>query len=330
MAKGEILSQNQIDSLLNALESGHTTAEELKGTDDKDSSIRRYDFKHPSKFSRDHIQTLMAIHESFGRLFSTYLTGQLRLAVQIDVVSVDQLTYDEFMRSLSSPTVIVVFGMKPLKGSAILEFTVNTALALIDRLMGGPGRSDSKIRELTDIEQSLILKTIDKGLFNLCESWKAVVPDLSIHVETLETNPRFVQIIAPSDTVAVVTFELRLGETQGSMRLCIPFPLIEPIIQRMSAQIYYATTREEEDKPKEEMQKNLNKVELRVSLILGYTDINVKDLLNLQTGDVITLNSLANNDLPIIVENDLKYYGRPGLVGNRLAAQITTVLDEGQ
>jgi len=329
VAKGEVLSQSQIDSLLSALESGQTTAEEMKSKETGAGAVRKYDFKHPAKFSREHTQTLSAIHEVFGRLFSTHLSAQLRLASQIDVVSVDQLTYDEFMRSLASPTVIVVFSMPPLEGNAILELTCNTAIAIIDRLMGGPGRNDGRIRELTDIEQSLILKTIDKGLFNLSEAWKTVINDLNPQVQNLETNPRFVQVVAPSDTVAVVTFELRLGESQGSMRLCIPYPLIEPIIPRMSAQIYYASIKELDklaDEPKDEMKKNLNKIDVRISLVLGYTDITVRDLVNLQVGDVITLNSLANNDLPVIVENDCKYYARPGLVGNRLAAQITTVL----
>ena len=156
MAKGgEVLSQEQIDSLLSAIDSGTTTAQQMAERAVSTDSVRVYDFKHPAKFSRDHIQTLHAIHEIYARLFSTQLSTQMRLAVQIDVVSADQLTYDEFMRSITNPTVVMIFSMFPMEGSALLEFTPSTAVSIIDRLLGGPGRSIGRARELTDIEQNI-------------------------------------------------------------------------------------------------------------------------------------------------------------------------------
>lgn len=330
MSRGEILSQAQIDILLKAIDSGQTTVKDIREKESSGGAVLIYDFKHPAKFSREHIQTLTAIHEVFARLFSTQLSAQMRLAVQLDVVSVDQLTYDEFMRSITNPTVVSIFDMNPLEGNSILEFTPTTALTIIDRLLGGPGRSSGRARELTDIETSLIAKVVKKGMINFSEAWKTVIPNLSPEVLSIETNPRFVQIVSPQDTVAVISFEVKVGESQGSMRICIPYPTIEPVVQRMSTQIFISSSTKvrDQDQTLKEVRKNVDKLEVRLALILGYTDITVRDLLSLQIGDVISLNTMTNQDLPVIVEQECKFWGRPGTIGNKLAVQITNVISE--
>lgn len=333
MAKsGEVLSQDQIDVLLTAIDGPPTphhqaTVNSLK---EKNADVRVYDFKHPAKFSRDHIQTLYAIHEGFARLFSTQLTTQMRLAVQIDVASVDQLTYEEFMRSITNPTVVAIFELLPLEGNILFEFTPNTAISMIDRLLGGPGRAMGKARELTDIEQTLMHSVIKRGIPCLRETWKNIVPDLNPLLQTIETNPRFVQIVAPSDSVVVVSFEIRIGENQGSMRLCLPYPTIEPVISRMSSQFFIAnaTRRGETPKVEEELRRSMEHVEVRMALLLGYADITVRDLVQLQQGDVVVLNTTIHHDLPIMVEQNCKYLGRPGTLNRRMAAQITEIVEE--
>lgn len=327
MAKDSVLSQEEIDALLAAIHSGTTTAEEMKAETSK-TKVRVYDFRHPAKFSREHTQTLHAIHESFARLYSTALSAQMRLITAIDVASVDQLTFEEFMRTLTSPAVVVVYSLAPLEGHALLEFHPTTAMSILDRLLGGPGRAVGKPRELTDIEQSLLGRVVAKGLTCFAEAWKSVVDSMTPTIESIETNPRFVHIIPPQDTVALITFEMKIGEAQGAMRLCIPYPSLEPIMARMSKQLYFASVREQNAAQHQELKRNLDKVEVPLALVLGQTDITVGDLLNLQPGDVVALDKLANQDLPIMVEQDCKFYGRPGLVGNRLAAQITTVVSE--
>jgi flagellar motor switch protein FliM len=327
LAKDSVLSQEEIDALLSAIHSGTTTAEEMK-TEASKTKVRVYDFRHPAKFSREHIQTMHAIHEAYARLYSTSLSAQLRLITAIDVASVDQLTFEEFMRTLTAPAVVVVFSLAPLEGHALLEFHPMTAMSILDRLLGGPGRAVGKARELTDIEQSLLSRIVSRGLGSFAEAWRSVVEGMKPVVESIETNPRFVHIIPPQDTVAVVTFEMKIGDMQGAMRLCIPYPSLEPIMARMSTQLYFANAREQSEAASAQVQRTLDKVEVNMALVLGHADINVRDLLSLQVGDVIGLDTLANQDLPIMVEQDCKFYGRPGLLNNRLAAQITTVVSE--
>lgn len=330
MAKsGEVLSQNQIDSLLSAINSGSATVQSIQ--QEPQQNVRSYDFRHPSKFSREHTQTLHAVHEMFGRLLSTQLTTQLRLPVQIEVISIDQLTYDEFMRSITNPTVVLIYRMDPLNGNILFEFTPGTAISLIERLLGGPGKIPPKPRELTDIEQTLMTNIMNKGMYSFREAWKNLVPDLKPLQQNLETNPRFVQISGPSDSVMVISFEIRLGESTGSMRLCLPYPTVEALLPQLNRQYFIAQNvrKEEAKQTTSEILKRLEEVEVRVSLILGQTDISMHDLLALQSGDVLCLNTHIHQELPVLVENNLKFRGKPGTSGRKLAAQITDIVEEG-
>jgi flagellar motor switch protein FliM len=331
VAKGsEVLSQNQIDSLLSAIDSGSTTVQTIQEKG-QTGDVRLYDFRHPSKFSREHSQTLHAVHEIFGRLLSTQLTTQMRLPVQMEVASVDQLTYDEFMRSITNPTVVLIYRLLPLEGTILFEFTPGTAISIIERLLGGPGRSGGRPRELTDIEQSLMSNVFNKGMSSFKEAWKHILPNLEPVIQALETNPRFVQICAPSDSVLVISFETKLGETMGSMRICLPYPTIEPVLPNMHREFFMnGQIRKEDTHPfLEEIKRNMDQVEVRLALLLGYTDITVRDLLGLQVGDVIQLNSQPSESLPVTVEQTCKFYARPGTLGRQMAAQITAIVDEG-
>lgn len=330
MAKsGEVLSQNQIDTLLTAISTGSATVQSMQQEPMQD--VRSYDFRHPSKFSREHTQTLQAVHEMFGRLLSTQLTTQMRLPVQIEVVSIDQLTYDEFMRSITNPTVVLIYRMDPLDGNILFEFTPGTAISVIERLLGGPGRVPPKPRELTDIEQTLMSNVINKGMASFREAWKNLIPDLKPVLQNLETNPRFVQVSGPSDSVLVISFEIRLGESTGSMRICLPYPTVESLLPQLNRQYFITQNvrKEEAAQVSSDIRRRLEDVELRVSLVLGDTDITVQDLLDLQVGDVLGLRSSVSQDLPVVVEHSVKFMGRPGTLGRKMAAQITEIVEEG-
>lgn len=331
MAKtGEVLSQNQIDSMLQAISSGSASVQSMQ-QDTLVQDVRAYDFRHPSKFSREHVHTLQAVHEMFGRLLSTQLTTQMRLPVQIEVVSLDQLTYDEFMRSITNPTVVLIYRMEPLDGNVLFEYTPGTAISIIERLLGGPGRVPPRPRELTDIEQTLMSNVMNKGMNSFKEAWRNLIPDLKPLLQTLETNPRFVQVSGPADSVLVISFEIRLGETAGSMRICLPYPTVESLLPQLNRQYFITQNvrKEEVQQSMQEVRRQLNEIELRVALLLGYTEISVRDLMDLQVGDVVGLNSQVDADLPVIVEQSVKFMARPGLAGRKMAAQITQILDEG-
>ncbi|MGA2377950.1 MAG: flagellar motor switch protein FliM, partial [Spirochaetia bacterium] len=237
----EVLSQDEIDQLLTAISSGEVSTDEPIAQVDQ-RKIKIYDFKRPDKFSKDQIRTVSIMHETFARQTTTALSSQLRSLAHVHVASVDQLTYEEFIRSIPNPTTIAVINMDPLKGSAILEIDPAVTFAIIDRLFGGQGEGAKFTRELTDIEASVIEGIIVRILGNLREAWATVI-DLRPRLGQIETNPQFAQIVPPSEMVVLVTLETKVGEVEGMMNFCIPYLTIEPIIPKLSAQYVYSSMR---------------------------------------------------------------------------------------
>ena len=234
----EILSQSEIDALLTAISTGQvdTTDYSPKAAS---KAVKIYDFRRPDKFSKDQIRTLQMMHETFSRLNTTALSAQLRTQVSMHVASVDQLTYEEFLRSIPNPTTLAVVNMDPLAGAAVLEIDPPVSFAVLDRLFGGIGDPSAKTsREMTDIELSVMEGIIVRILGNLREAWSNVM-DLRPRLGNIETNPQFAQIVPPNDMVVLVTMETKVGPVEGMTNLCIPFITIESVLERLSAKYWF-------------------------------------------------------------------------------------------
>ncbi|MDN5293741.1 MAG: flagellar motor switch protein FliM [Eubacteriales bacterium] len=325
----EILSQEEIDALLSAL----TTATEIK-TEDKVRAkprkrIRVYDFKRPNKFSKEQIHTLQAIHENFSRLLATFYSAHLRSVVQINVYSVEQLTYEEFIRSIPNPTIMSIFQMEPLAGSAIMEINPILVFTMIDRLFGGVGEPLDKVRGLTDIERSIVEKVIIRSLDILREAWENIVK-FTPRLETIETNPQFTQIVSPSEMVVLISLETKIGGNSGLINLCFPFIVLEPVISKLSVHYWFAgTPRETTAAHLQVLQSRLEKAKVSIAVELGKSQITVRELLDLQKGDVITLNTGVNKPVAIKIGDKVKFYGIPGTVGSKLAVKVIGRAEEG-
>jgi len=324
----EVLSQDEIDQLLTAISSGEIETESVSQTQEQ-RKIKIYDFKRPDKFSKEQIRTVSIMHETFARLTTTAMSAQLRSLVNVHVASVDQLTYEEFIRSIPNPTTLGIINMDPLKGSAVLEIDPAITFSIIDRLFGGKGEGTKVNRDLSDIEQSVMENIIVRILGNLREAWSQVI-DLRPRLGQIETNPQFAQIVPPTEMVVLVTLETKVGEVEGMMNFCIPYLTIEPIISKLSAQYMYSSVRSGGTT------ENLNILKERLSLIgitvsaeIGNMNLTVRDLLSLQRGDVIRLPDVRTGDPMVLkIGNREKFMCRPGVVGNKLAVQITEKLEE--
>jgi flagellar motor switch protein FliM len=318
----EVLSQDEIDQLLTAINAGTTEPEEIRQTTDQ-KKIKIYDFRRPDKFSKEQIRTVQMMHETFARLTSTSLSAQLRSIVQVHVASVDQLTYEEFIRSIPTPTTMAIINMDPLKGSAILEIDPAVAFTIIDRLFGGKGESIKIQRDLSEIEQSVIEGIIVRILGNMREAWAQVI-DLRPRLGQIETNPQFAQIVPPSEMVVLVTLETKVGDVEGMINFCIPYITIEPIISKLSAQYMYSSVR------RGTTTENLNILKEKISNIevtmvaeIGHIRIPMRDVLALRLGDVIRLsNTKVGDPMVINIGNKKKFMCRPGVVGKMLAVQV--------
>ncbi|TVQ39962.1 MAG: flagellar motor switch protein FliM [Spirochaetaceae bacterium] len=324
----EVLSQDEIDQLLTAFSSGDVEAEESRQPTGQ-RKIKIYDFKRPDKFSKEQIRTVSIMHETFARLTTTSLSAQLRSLVQVHVASVDQLTYEEFIRSIPNPTTLAVINMDPLKGSAILEIDPAITFSIIDRLFGGQGEGTNVMRELTDIESSVMEGIIVRVLGNMREAWSQVI-DLRPRLGQIETNPQFAQIVPPTEMVVLVTLETKVGDVEGMMNFCIPYLTIEPIISKLSAQYWYSSVR------RGTTTENLNILRDRLATIevalvaeIGAMDLTVRDVLSLRAGDVIRLQNTRTADpMTLKIGNRPKFLCKPGQVGSKLAVQIIEQLED--
>lgn len=323
----DVLSQNEIDALLAALSSGEMDAEELK-KEETQKRIRAYDFKRAVRFSKDHIRSLTRIHENFARYLTTYFSAQLRTFVQINVVQVEQLPYDEFIRSIPKMTILNIFEAEPLEGRMVLEVHPNVAYAMLDRLLGGQGTAPSKINALTEIETIIMERIFSRTFESLQEAWKTVI-DISPRLEALETNPQFMQIVSPNETIALISLSTKIGDTTGMINLCIPHVVIEPIMPRLSVHHWFVSQKKTRAPEEVEMlEQRVSRAKLPIVAELGESTITINEFLSLSVGDVIALNKPVGEGLKIKVGNKVKFIGSPGSVKDRLAVQVNEIVSE--
>lgn len=324
----EVLSQEEIDQLLTAISAGEVETEETPRPAEQ-RKIKIYDFKRPDKFSKEQIRTVSIMHETFARLTTTSLSAQLRSLVQVHVASVDQLTYEEFIRSIPNPTTLAVINMDPLKGSAILEIDPAITFSIIDRLFGGKGESAKVTRDLTDIEQSVMEGIIVRVLGNMREAWSQVI-DLRPRLGQIETNPQFAQIVPPTEMVVLVTLETKVGDVEGMMNFCIPYLTIEPIISKLSAQYWYSSVRRGATTENLNiLRERLSTVDVTVVAEVGSMQLTVREVLALSVGDVIRIPDVRAHDPMVLkVGNQPKFLCKPGVVGKKIAVQIIKKLEE--
>ena len=270
------------------------------------------------------------MHETFARLTTTSLSAQLRSLVHVHVASVDQLTYEEFIRSIPTPTTLAVVNMDPLKGNAVLEIDPTITFCMIDRLFGGRGSTTgNKNRDLTDIEQSVMEGIIVRILANMREAWTQVI-DLRPRLGQIETNPQFAQIVPPSEMVVLVTLEMKVGEEEGMMNFCIPYLTIEPIISKLSSQFWFSSVRRSSTTQYlGTLKEKLSSVEMDVVAEVGSIDLPIREVLSLRAGDVVRLSNIRVGDpLTLSVGSKKKFYCQPGVVGKKMAVQVTGKLED--
>ena len=325
---GEVLSQNEIDSLLAALSSGEIDADDM--SDSSEKQVKNYDFKRPTKFSKEHLRTLEIIYEHYGRLLSTSLPIYLRKNVQISVASSETVIFSEFTNALSNPVILGIVNFNPLGGTVIVELAAQLGYAMIDRMLGGAGEPLEKNRDFTEIEMTIVEKMMVLFMQLMREPWKNVI-DLDPLMERIETNSQFAQVIAPNDMIAIVTLNMKIGDVEGFMNVCLPFFTLESVMDKLNTKYWYATLQEhKEEDLKEHIEAMIRRVDVPVKAVLGNTRISVSDFVNLQVGDIIRLNSEIEEDLNIYVGNIKKFTALPGSSKDKYAVRVTSVIREGE
>jgi flagellar motor switch protein FliM len=323
----DVLSQGEIDALLSAISTGEMDAEELK-KEDTEKKVRSYDFKRALRFSKDQVRSLTRVHENFARLLTTQLSAQLRTFVQISVASVDQLPYDEFIRSIPKMTILNVFEPFPLDGRFVMEVNPNIAFAMLDRMLGGPGEAYNKVDDLTEIETKIMSQLFQRTLETFREAWLSV-EELDPVMDDIEVNPQFLQLVSPNETVVVISFSTTIGETSGMINICLPHVVIESILPKLSVHLWMqAKKKERQPGELEALTSNLKQAPLELTVELGTSVITIEEFLHLGNDDIIELDQLIEKSLLLRIGDEPKYKVQPGKIKNHLAAQITDILDK--
>ncbi len=323
-----MLSQNEIDSLLNALSTGELDMEEMQSANEV--KVNNYDFKRPAKFSKEHLRTLEIVFEHYARLLSTNLPVYLRKNIQVAVTSSETVTFSEFTNALSNPVILGVINFNPLPGNLIMELSPNLGFAMIDRMLGGQGQTVIKKRNFSEIELSIIEKMLVICTQLLRDPWKNVL-ELNPMLERIETNAQFAQIISPSDMIAIVTLNIKIGEEEGLMNICLPYFTVESVMDKLNTKYWFSTMQDmEDDRYHEHIGTLIKKVEVPVKAVLGGSAISVSDFIGMQVGDIIRLNSKVDEEMEIYVGNIKKFTALPGASKDSYAVRVTSVMREGE
>ncbi len=324
----DVLSQDEIDSLLSALNNGELNPEDMNDTTER--TVKNYDFARPSKFSKDHLRTLEIIFENYGRLLSTNLPAYLRKTVQVEVMNAEANTFSEFSNALSNPVLLGIVNFAPLEGNVLIELASNLGYAIVDRMLGGGGNPLDKTRDFTEIELVILERVFEMCTSLLVDPWESVVA-IEPRLERIETNSQFAQFISPSEMTAIVTMNIRIGTIEGLMNICIPYACVETVIDKLNTKYWYSTMREKDNESYQDaIETIINHAKIPVRAVLGESTISVNDFMNIQLGDVIKLNAKVDDELDVYVGNIQKFKALPGATSDSYAVRVTSVIREEQ
>ena len=300
-------------------------------------SYEPYDFRRPDKLSKEHVRSLQVLHENFAGFFVSSLAGYLRTQVEVELVSVEQVPYDEYMKTIST-SILNILNVDALAGQAILEMDFGLFFAMLNRLLGGKGAAGKIVRDLTDIEKLLAGNIVEMALTDLKAAWETVLP-LDFVVASMETSSQFVQIVPGNDTIVLVLFDIRMGDFQGAMSLCIPYLLIKPILNKLSAQRWFVSDRKKNAATHGPLlAQRLNTTTVPCIARLGVASLTVAGLVALEVGQVVPMQVCPSEEVSgpapkgrlgtvdLLVGDQVKFRGRTGLRGRNLAVQIEQVV----
>jgi len=319
-----VLSQNEIDKLLNSMQTGEIQPEEKIHDKDK---IKKYDFKLANKFTKEQMKALNTVFENFALLLANYFTGTLRVSTEVDVVSIEEQKYYEFTNSLPSSEIFAILNMSPLVGSSLIDISTPFAYSIINRVLGGVMDSENIEPKFTEIELVIMEKIIRKMLLLFDEAWEKVVP-VDSYLERIETNPQFAQIVSANETIAIITLNIKIKNVDGFIHFCLPHLAIKPIEKQLSVQYLYSNNNDKTkiETKSDKVEASVQKMSLKLIAKFDTTYASIGDCVNLQVGDVLMMENKVGDPINLYVEHIPKFHGKLGVKGNKYAISITNVI----
>jgi flagellar motor switch protein FliM len=328
----DVLSQSEVESLLAALDPTFQPSPDRpsapRPSTHAGEPVSIYDFKRPERVSKEQMRALQALHESFSREFGAALSSLLRTIVEVKLISVDQLTYSEFVFSLENPTCFNLLHSEGLDGHVVLDLSPSIVFPVLDRLLGG-GKDQRRMlpnRPLTEIEKRLCARVLGLAIDGLEHAWSKLCA-LRLSVTQVESNPQLVQIVPPNEVVVLISFELTVNEARGILNLCIPFNTIEPLAEKLSSDAWATYTKRGADpQQKQHLESGLARAGVEIVAELARTTLTAGDLMNLAIGDCIVTEKDARQGLEIYIESRPLFTAYAGLYKNHKAVRIGKTL----
>lgn len=326
----QVLSQQEIDSLLNALSSGEIDPETIR-QEEENNRVKSYDFRRPIKLSKEYINTLNMIFENFSKIAGNRISTLVHSNVSINLGAVEQVSFDEFTRSTPNPTIMSIFSSPPLGGTQILEINPQFCVQVIELMCGGAEstyyKSYNKKAQFTDIEIG-ILEEVMVGLLESYEAAWSEIIDIRASQDYLETNPQLLQNMSPNEPVILISFTVEVFNNKSFLNICIPYVSLENIIDKLSIKNWFDFEKEYDEMSKDILTKRImdSAVELEVSL--GKTLLTVDDFLRLDNGDVLQLDLKSSEPLKMYIEGKLHYLVKPGIFKEKLAVEVLQYIEE--
>jgi flagellar motor switch protein FliM len=320
----ELLTQQEIDNLLTGMATG---VPQEKPSTGREKEIQRFDFRLPHRLSKNQLRTMQAVHQSFGEMLSSYLLGHLQTSVSLNVVTVDQLFYSEFVLSIGTPTCLYIFRISGSDAHGILEFPPPAVLAIIERMLGGTGSPERATRPITKIEQNIFKGIVARTLADLQKAWKNVAP-LAFVLDRYETERDFAQIVPPSEIVLAIVMELIIGEEKFLINLCFPTFALEDILARLNTQQVASITGENDEAWTRTLQRRLEGAPVELLAKLGAPTISLQELVELEVGDIIRTTIPVNAEVEVAIGEKVRFWGSPGLSNGKKAIKITRIARE--
>ena len=323
----DILSQDEVDLLLSAVSKGEIEAEERPYESVETREMMTYDFRRPERVSKEQLKGLQSLFEAFARELSIALPPFLRTVVRVDLLSIDQLTYDEFILSVSRPTCLSIINMAPLEGNAVIELSPSVVFPIVDRILGGKGTALGESRELTEIENRIIQRVVLMILDSLRRAWEQLV-EFKMSVVSQESDPLIVQIVAGSDMVILVGYEIHVGEAVGAMNMCIPLVFLNPVLDQISQQTRFIRKMNMKlaEQTRSRILRTVRRSLVPVDAVLGSARLSLADVARLQVGDVVQLDSDVEQPIRVQVGGTERYVAIPGRSGEQSAVQVASLL----
>ncbi len=323
----DILSQEEIDALLDVVDDdGDLSVDEEEDSYSSNRQITLYDFKRPNRVSKEQLRAFRGIHDKMARSISSQISAIMRSIVEIQLHSVDQMTYGEFLMSLPNPTSFNVFSMKPLEGNGVLEINPSIAFPMLDRILGGKGEPFEASREFSDIELSLFETILKVMMATLREAWGPVA-ELYPQVESKESSPNVVQIVAQNEIVVMVVMEIIIGHSSGMMNICYPVIALEPILPKLASRDLMLNETSSKKSRNQELQVLLGGAHVNVDVNLGYAELSLMELLDIKEGDILRLNIPADDVVSVSVDGKERFIAEMGLHRFRKSIKITQKID---